>query len=490
MKPPTRISVALLLACAAAMRLSASDQVSVIPFTLKTFDGAEHSAELVTLRVPENRRRPTGKTIDLGFLRLRHTGAEAGTVIIFLPPGPGIPGSTLGRVPPFFRLFDRLREFGDVVLLDIRGEGMSSPNLDECSVSPEVSPHALESWKSLVQQFASSVYACADYWRKRGVDLSAYNNEEIADDIDDLRLSLRYRHVSLVGFSAGTDLGIEVLRRHGTTVERAVFAATGAEELRPILPSTYDLQLQKIAALYPGDQPSEDLVRLFDNDVKALDASPVTLQLVASKDKPPGAVKIGSIAFKAVVTEILNGSIGALRPLLTSVRDHDYSLFQIYVQKMMTGFTGSMTLVGRTIDCSAAMPSDRVARVEAEAKTSRLGNYRNIHLQPAVCRAALGEVPRYSRPEPLFSTTPTLFISGGLDANTPPADAETLRWGFVNATHVVIRNGFHDTLPSPDVQRLILDFFKGDDVIGRTIKFDLPRSLPLEEAILAAQRSR
>lgn len=489
----TQLGFALCL-CLPLPHASASDSgtIKLEPFTLKTFDGQGHPAELGRMTVRENRHSQSSRLIEVAFVRLPHRGPQAGAPVIFLPPGPGVPATILGQVPPYFRLFDRLRDSGDVILLDLRGEGMSSPNLDDCPPSPTVSARVFESFESLVGQIAASVSHCTAFWRAKGVDLSAYNNREIAEDIHDLRLALKYERISLLGFSAGTDLGIEILRLHGDEVERAVLAATGAAELRPDLPSTYDLQLDKIAASYKADGTDRpNLVDLLDEDVAILDKQRVVMTLTDGAKKHPVEVRIGSVALKAVVTETLNGTVPILPALLKSIHEHDYSLLQIFVQKMFTGFHGSMTLVGRTIDCSAGMPADRIARVASEARVSHFGNVRNVHLQPFVCSAALGPG---ILPEPvhaaLFSNVSTLFISGSMDANTPPFNAETLLWGFADGVHVVVENGFHETLPSADVQNLVVDFFNGRNVTNRHIAFDRPQYLSLDAARIAAQGSR
>jgi pimeloyl-ACP methyl ester carboxylesterase len=69
---------------------------------------------------------------------------------------------------------------------------------------------------------------------------------------------------------------------------------------------------------------------------------------------------------------------------------------------------------------------------------------------------------------------PTLFISGTLDTNTPPYEAEEIRWGFPNSFHLVIENGGHETLPSGEVQSVVVDFFKGINVNKRSVHFDPP----------------
>jgi pimeloyl-ACP methyl ester carboxylesterase len=484
--------VAICLSAPTSIAAASDGPVGIEAFTLRTFDGQAHAVELGRITVLENRHSTSKRSIQVAFVRLPHRGPQPGAPIFFLPPGPGIPATVLGRVPVYFRLLDKLRDIGDVLLIDIRGEGMSSPNFDDCPATTAVSPRALESLPSYVEQVAASVSSCAAFWRSKGADLSAYSNQEIVDDINELRRGLGYQRISLLGFSAGTDLGMEFLRRHGDVVERAAFAGVGAAELRPNLPSTYDRQLQKIAYWYRTSRSDgSDLVAMFEEDAKALDANPVILTLREPKEGREVRVRVGSVALRVIVTDLLSGSLSLLPALLRSVHEQDYSLLQILVQKSFISFYGSMTLIGRTIGCSAPIPVDRAARVQQEAQASRFGNVRNIHLEPPVCRAAIG---RALKPHPdrdaLFSTVPTLFVSGSMDANTPPFNAESLLWGFPNGIHVIVKNAFHETLPIPAVQGVVVDFFNGQKVGNRDLSVDIPPFLSLEEARTAAQRGR
>ena len=45
-----------------------------------------------------------------------------------------------------------------------------------------------------------------------------------------------------------------------------------------------------------------------------------------------------------------------------------------------------------------------------------------------------------------------------------------------------MENGGHETLPGADVQTVVVDFFKGQDVKGRTVSFERTRFLSVEEA--------
>jgi pimeloyl-ACP methyl ester carboxylesterase len=61
----------------------------------------------------------------------------------------------------------------------------------------------------------------AELIQSRGIDLSAYNTNENADDVNELRLGLGAAKVVIWGHSYGSHLGLAVLKRHGPSIERA-----------------------------------------------------------------------------------------------------------------------------------------------------------------------------------------------------------------------------------------------------------------------------
>ena len=140
-------------------------------------------------------------------------------------------------------------------------------------------------------------------------------------------------------------------------------------------------------------------------------------------------------------------------------------------------------------DCSEGWSAERLAQAKREAAGALFSNL-NLQWQADICKmVGVGEKGAVT-PSRLWSVIPTLFISGTLDANTPPFQAEEVRWGFPNSIHLIVENGGHETLPSTQVQSVILDFFKGQDVGDRRISFGRPQFLSIEEAKAQAQSRR
>ncbi|MEM6298759.1 MAG: alpha/beta hydrolase [Bacteroidota bacterium] len=82
---------------------------------------------------------------------------------------------------------------------------------------------------------------------------------------------------------------------------------------------------------------------------------------------------------------------------------------------------------------------------------------------------------------PLISQTPMLFLSGTLDFNTPPYQAEEVRWGFSDAHHVIIENAGHEQVRThPETNAIVLDFLQGKTPSKQTLAYPALKFLSLE----------
>lgn len=457
----------------------------VEPYTFRAFDGKEHAAELGRLWVRENRNGQTNRLIQLAFVRLKSTAASPGSPIVFLAGGPGAPGIGMGRVPVYFRLFDSLREVSDVILLDQRGLGMSSPSLD-CPATP-VPTDVFESADKWVRTFTDKSRACAEYWRAQGVEVAAYTNDASADDLDDLRQALGAERLSLIGHSYGTVLAQAAVRRHGKHLDRVVFAATMGQDNTVALPSVWDLLIRKLSHFAGEDSAVNKLVpdmeTLYRRVLDKLERNPVTLTVTDPQTKRPVGIRVGKVGLQWLVRHTVTDARNYTRfpALFYTIDQGDYSLLARQIEPLYHVFQGIRSPMANAVDCSVGWSAERLAQARREATQALFSNV-NQPRSAEVCKAVgVPESGSTSQPR-LWSTLPALFISGTLDTNTPPFQAEEVRWGFPNSAHLIVENGGHETLPGSEVQTVVVDFFKGQDVKGGTISFARPRFLSVEEA--------
>lgn len=447
---------ALVWGVGAAQARTGAAEVRYEPTSFEVAGVGRVEAELGRFRVPEDRRQPDGRQIELVFGRLKSTAAVPGPPIVYLDGGPGGSGVGVARIPSYYRLFDALRAVGDVILLSQRGTGLSSPRLGCPPV--ELPPAFFSSVDTMTAALVGPTDRCVAAWRDKA-DLSAYTTEASADDVEDLRRALGAPRLHLLGFSYGTHLALAVMRRHPDAVSRVVLAGVEGPDHTLKLPSTYDAQLARLAARAPAASP--DLVGLTRQVLARLEATPVTVSIPAAGDRPARSLTIGADGLRYLLRRDI-GDTNDTEALVRMIRDAhagDYELIGRFAARRFDELSRGGNLMGMAMDCASGASPERLARVRREEPDSLLGAMTNWPFPDVCARIGVTALPMSYR-TPIVSNAPTLLISGTLDSNTPPYQAEEVRWGFPNATHLVVDGAGHEsTLPRPEVQRAIVGHF-------------------------------
>ncbi|MGE5177128.1 MAG: alpha/beta fold hydrolase [Hyphomicrobiales bacterium] len=463
------------------------DSLAVSPYVIHALDGVDHEAELLRLGVPETHASPTGRHIVIALLRFRSTAVAPGPPIVFLPGGPGYPGSLLARAPFYVKLFERLRSQSDVLVLDQRGAGFSVPNL-QCVTKGSLPPDAFASGEKVTIALGTMLRPCVRLIRDDGVDVSAYNTRESAEDLEDLRRVLGADRLRLIGASYGTELALEYVRLHGDRVDRVVLAGTRGPDQAYQLPSTVDVQLRRFSTLVATDPdfgPTlPDFAGAVRHELETLRWRPASLVIRDAKSGKRVRVTVGDIGLQAIVAADMSDWVrGVFLPaMVASLARGDSALFTKRVEDLYNDQGGGISVMQVAVDCASGGSPERIAQVAREAKTSLLGNVRNVLMNPAFCDLVGGADLGPAFREPIESDVPALFLSGSNDGITPPFEAEAVAWGFPQGVHLVVRNGWHDTLPFAAVQDAVADFFAGQDLRGRRLEIPEPRFASVERA--------
>jgi len=168
------------------------------------WSGCGDGAECATLAVPVDHGEPDGPTLDLALLRLPARGDRIGALLVNF----GGPGSGAVEATPTFPWPDEVRERFDVVAMDPRGVGGSTP-LD-CGVPGAelyAVDHSVEDAADREALLAVSEAFARDCERERGDLLAHVGTRDVARDLDLVRAALGEEQVSYVGFSYGTSIG-------------------------------------------------------------------------------------------------------------------------------------------------------------------------------------------------------------------------------------------------------------------------------------------
>lgn len=448
--------------------------------------GTTVEGELGRLIVRENRERPSSRLIELAFVRLKSTAEKPGFPVIYLDGGPGSSPIGLAQVPTFMNLFQKLREVGDVILLDQRGIGRSKPNLTRPSA--ESLPLNIFADKAAAQaEYTRRFKADAEFFKAQGVDLSAYNSRESSHDVDDVRKALNAPKMNIVGFSYGTHLSLACLRYHSDTINRAVLFGTEGPDHTEKLPSTSDEAVRRLARIAAADPvigpQAPDLYTTLQRVLEKLKKEPAKVTVTDRRGNKPVELTINDDGLRFLIMRDLGDSndLPIFPAWFITMERGDYSILARFAERRYNQFGSGINVMTAMVDGASGATAARRKQIEREAKTSIMGdmmNYPSFFIPGISEGTDLGDAYR----GPVKTSVPTLFVSGDLDNNTQPFQAEEVRKTFKTSTHIVVPNAGHEsTLTEGPVQQFTADFLNGRDVSNAKYTHPPLKFVPIPE---------
>ena len=474
---PARLIALALVAGQAGTWASAGDADPPRPILrdriLTTPSNRAISAQVGHIRVPENRRKPGSRTIEVAFIRVKFPGEHPGTPSVLLAGGPGASGVDLVE-----RLVEKGGEAtlslmgGDLIGIDERGVGLSRPNL-RSAVRYDLPLDRPGDPERDLALMADRCREVAEGLRAQGIDLAGYNTAESADDIDAIRAALGYEVINVWGRSYGSHLALATLRRHGRHVGRVVACCPEGPDHTLKLPGQGQACLERLARLVAADEALReavpDLLGLMRSVLDGLETRPARVKVAHPLTGREVEVAIGKFDVQILTARAL-GQTPMMRSLpsaYVAMSRGDYSQMGrlVALNRSQMGVESAMK---HLMDGSSGGSPARRSRIAREAGECLLGdalNFPNPGLAAAWGSPDLGEEFR----SPLRSEAPVLFICGDLDARTPVANAEEMMAGLPRGRLVVVENAGHDLDLFGDPRlRDILARFLGDEQLPET----------------------
>jgi pimeloyl-ACP methyl ester carboxylesterase len=181
------------------------------------------------VRVPIDRSDPTGRTIGIAFQILPHSdpASTATDAVVVTDGGPGI--STTARRYTWAFFMGALTDQRDLVLIDVRGTGGSSPI--HCA--------DLQDGFGDLDAFERATRRCGD---SLGDDADRYGAGDVAKDVEAVRKALGYESIDYVAASWGAVHQQAYAYRYPERV-RALVADAGVPVDDPAMAYAYGLDL-------------------------------------------------------------------------------------------------------------------------------------------------------------------------------------------------------------------------------------------------------
>jgi pimeloyl-ACP methyl ester carboxylesterase len=442
------------------------DELVFEPLLFRSSKGVEVQAERGRYLVPENRKKPGSRKIEIYFLRFKSISDHPGYPIVYLAGGPGGSGIAAARGDRF-ELFMALREFGDVIALDQRGTGLSN-HLEPCNPSLKSDVETPGDFDKMISLIKQNTISCMEYWKSKGIDIDGYNNLENAADIDDLRRSLKANKITLWGISYGTQLAFSYIRQYGKNVDRMILAAleaTGDNIKQPKHVDHFLISAEKVLSENTGNGPS--LMTLMKSVLDQLDKHPV---ITSFKDKMGVEIKVGisKLDVQLLTSFLWTKNPSDLKMLLSQYQKmskNDYQetakmLYRIKSYISSPDFYG----MGLLMDAATGINKTQMHIIEKQSQKSLLGRTTNFPFPDLSYGLGLTDLGTRYRKD-VKSNVPGLFLSGTLDGRTFIEDATRISKKFKNVKHVILENAGHDMFEqSPKVQELIIHYLRGETI--------------------------
>ncbi len=415
------------------------------------------------LTVPENRTVADSPPIDLAVAILRAPAPDPQPdPIIYLAGGPG--GSALSDLegePEVWASYTFSQE-RDLIFIDQRGTGYSTPTLD-CVEMDEAGD----------DEFPEA--ACRERLLAEGIDLTAYNTTENAADVVALVDTLGYDEWNLLGISYGTRLALAIMRAQPPGLRSVLLDS-------PFPPNAATPETESLHTLAALRTLFENCAADPDCGAAFPDLEAVFLETVTALNEDPDAEIYGDDLVYLLEEALTAGAdyIYLLPLLIYDVAEGNFELYDELAAELQgeAGFAKFQDGVDRTD--SEGMYHSVICRDEFA-----FGDYDEAE------RLALAEIP-VELQEALFSTTaqifevcdiwgagqadpieneavvsdlPTLILVGEYDPATPPAWGRLTAETLSQAYYFEFPGAGHSLLSSEDCAIELADDFFADPTV-------------------------
>lgn len=452
-------------------------------YTVKGSGGRSAEAELGRLLVPENRTNTQSNLIELAFVRLRCTGENPGAPIFILAGGPG--GSGIERAAGTLFDFPELLKVADVICLDQRGVGRSRPRL-VYNVPFDFPPEEPLDPEAMRPYMREASRKAREHWENEGVDLSGYNTNENADDVDAVRRAIGAEKISLFGRSYGSHLAFAYIRRHEERVHRVVLQGIEGPDHTIKTPSQIQAGLERVARLIEADpevgKVIPDFLAMVRRVLERLENEPKRLEMRRPGGRDTVTVAVGKFEVQMWLAGAI-GRVNSLAPVPAILYAMDRGDFRYLARRRVAGDMGIMSAMSIMMDCASGLSSERAERIRREARETLLGNAVNFPFME-ICEGWDAPDAGDEFRGPLRSDLPVLFMSGTIDSRTPISNAEEILKGFPNHEHIVVENAGHEGLlfNAEEGKVQIVRFLRGAPVTKHRIELPAPKFTKIKVA--------
>ena len=419
--------------------------------------GIKQQVKCGSIDVPEDYQKPAGKQLKINFAVLPAIDSSTDQEpLMFLAGGPGQAAVELAVT--IRKMFNQTRATRDIILVDQRGTGQSSPLT--CSAFDEIegSVYAL-----LPEQFdTAQVQKCLSEMEQNPIHFSS---ENAIRDFDAIRAALGHSKINLYGGSYGTRAALVYMKMFPESLRSVVLDSVAPIEV-PIglfgqsMARSFNALLQNCQNEAACQQAYPELKQEFNSLIARLEQKPVNItithprlgsqtKLVVSKRKFLDTLKtqLYSIPSRTMVPLVIHQAyLNNYMPLAGLIAQTDIER----ANAMYIGLTFNIV-------CNEDIPKLTDAMIARDIANNFGGDSSHIGW-----RTACPMWPKYQPSAQFYqsvtATVPTLILSGDLDPVTPPENGAKAAASLPNSRHFIVKNAAHNVITSGCTAKLIDQF--------------------------------
>ncbi len=405
--------------------------------------GVKEQVQCGTLDVLENYQKPDGQQISVNIVILpaidRTSTKEP---LMFLAGGPGQAATELAA--HIRRIFTEVRKTRDIVLVDQRGTGQSSPL--ECDETIEKSQNIYTS--SLSDLKVDDIRECISSFKQ---DLSQFNSENSIRDFDAVRAALGHEKINLYGGSYGTRAALVYMRLFPQHLRSVVLDSVGPVEV-PIgtFGQSAAQSFQALVNNCHAEQACKTAFPNLEDEYQAvfelLVKTPKTISILHPRlGTPVDMVVDGDKFVNSIRMQLYSMEGRTMLPLVVhqAFKGNFMPLAGLLARQDTEKSEGGMYM-GLTLNivCNEDFPKISINDWNKDAD-----NQFGRNISHRLWRLACPVWPKYRPDEsfykPVTADIPTLILSGQLDPVTPPSNGEKSHATLPNSRHIVVKNAAH-----------------------------------------------
>jgi pimeloyl-ACP methyl ester carboxylesterase len=400
------------------------------------------------LVVPENRKKPKGAKIKIPFFFVRRPDQDARkNITLYTTGGPGY--STTANIDSIGYNSGFLR-YGGFIAFDQRGTKRAKP----CLSCPEVDSAVRRSYlegKSKDSLVFSAVKRCRQKFERQGVDLSAYNTLESAEDINDLRLTLNLDSLNLVGISYSGGLMLTVAKLHPEGVRTLVlnsplpsfvnYEEHGLLNINEALDQVFDnCEADSSGTAYAG------LRNRFKKYFTDISGKYFSLKYKeASKNDSVDITYSKDELLDAVVNRLNTAQVKNVPHVVKQILEGHHA---VYVREVLDGyFNGDRNVslgMRYSVYCSEQIQySSPKLQKEQDRLLPWLAGYHLNNVDHQICGCWQVAAEPKSVKDPVYSLVPALISAGDIDPWCRPYYNRLIQRHLPNSQVLILKNKGH-----------------------------------------------